>query len=161
MLTGKLPYGKIFGSEVIFRVLGGEQPSKPVNALELGLSAEVWKLLQSCWQSQRTLRPPIRDVSDRVKIAASVCGTLPSVGSVPQRHVDPDSNFTKFGGLFPHSSSNVEFTEFCRPIVPWNALRRVSIFSRIHRVFIPHGVDDEASSIYREHTLNPTVRASP
>lgn len=78
-------------------VLGGERPSKPENALELGLSDEVWKLLEDCWQTDRTSRPSIKDVSDRVKIAASVCGIPSSVGGIPQRYDDPDSDFAQFG----------------------------------------------------------------
>ena len=78
-------------------VLGGARPSKPTNALELGLSDKVWKLLEDCWQSERRLRPSARDVLGRVKSAASTCGMLPPVGSVAQRHEDPDSAFSKFG----------------------------------------------------------------
>ena len=78
----------------------GEKPTKPTNALELGLSDEVWSLLEGCWQADRTLRPSIEDVSGRINAAASVRGMLSPVGSVPLRHEDPDSEFNKFDGLF-------------------------------------------------------------
>jgi len=81
----------------MFKVLVGERPSKPANALELGLSDRVWKLLEDCWQLNRTSRPPIGGVSNRVKGAASLCGILASVGGIPQRYEDPDSDFVKFG----------------------------------------------------------------
>jgi len=81
----------------MFKVLVGERPSKPANSLELGLSDRVWKLLEDCWQLNRTSRPPIAGVSDRIKEAASLCGILASVGGIPQRHEDPDSEWTKFG----------------------------------------------------------------
>ncbi|KAF9648265.1 kinase-like protein [Thelephora ganbajun] len=100
VLTGTLPFGKLSGSEVVFKVLGGDKPSKPANALELGLFDKVWKLLEGCWQTERTLRPSVKDVLGRIKAAASVCGTLSPVGGVPQRYEDPDSDFTKFDQLF-------------------------------------------------------------
>ena len=108
---------------MVFKVLGGEKPTKPANALELGLSDKIWKLLEDCWQSDRTLRPSIKDVLGRVRMGASVCGILSSVGGVTQRHEDPDSDFAKFGKSLPHSPSEAEFTGLCRSIVPRNALR--------------------------------------
>ena len=83
MLTGTLPFGRIAGSEVVFKVVGGGKPSKPTDALELGLSDKVWELLEECWQSDRTARPSVKDVSSRVKVAASICGTLFPVGAYP------------------------------------------------------------------------------
>jgi len=85
---------------VVFKVVGGERPLKPAAAPEHGLSDEVWKILEDCWQTQRTLRPSVKDVLNRVKLAASTCGTLSSVGDVSQRHEDPDSDFNKFDNLF-------------------------------------------------------------
>ena len=123
MLTGTLPFGKLPGPEVVFKVLGGGTPSKPTNALELGLSDKVWKLLEDCWQSDRKLRPSVIEVSSRVKTAASICGTLSSVGDVTQRQEDPDSDLFKFGRSPPRSSTDLEFMGLCRSIVPWNALR--------------------------------------
>ena len=83
---------------MVFKVFGGERPSKPANALELGLSREVWKLLEDCWKTNRTSRLSIKDVSDRVTAAASACGILSTVGGIPRRYEDPDSDFTTFGG---------------------------------------------------------------
>ena len=97
MLTGTLPFGKQTGPEVVFKVLDGVRPSKPTDALKLGLSDEVWKLLEDCWQTERQRRPPVKDVLARVKSAASTCGTLLPVGGVAQRQEEPDSTFTKFG----------------------------------------------------------------
>ncbi|KAF9781244.1 hypothetical protein BJ322DRAFT_1111962 [Thelephora terrestris] len=100
VLTGTLPFGKRTGPEVMFQLLGGVRPSKPKNALELGLSDEVWKLLEDCWQTDRQLRPPVNDVLGHVRSAASACGTLPPVGGVARRDRDPASDFAKFDQLF-------------------------------------------------------------
>lgn len=87
--------------EVVYRVLRGEQPSKPTNALELGLSDRVWKLLEDCWQTDRTSRPSIKDASTHFRAAASACGILPSVGGIPQQHEDSGSDFGEFGKSLP------------------------------------------------------------
>ena len=107
----------------MFKVLGGEKPSKPANALELGLSDKVWKLLEDCWQTDRALRPSTRDVSVRVQVAASFCGTLSSVGVVPQRYEDSDLDSSEFGRpLFPLIKAS-RIHRNCRSVVCWNALR--------------------------------------
>ena len=109
-------------SEVVTKVLEGERPQRPANALELGLSDDVWKLLEECWQTQRALRPSVKDVLGRVKAAASACSTLPPVGGIPKPYEDPESDLSKFGMSLHHWSSGVEFIELCRPIVPWNGV---------------------------------------
>ena len=97
-------------SEVVFKVLDGGKPSKRANALEFGLSERIWKLLEDCWQTERTCRPSVTDVSGRVKAVASICGTLSSVGGIPRRCEDPETDFTNFGRLLPHSSISTKLT---------------------------------------------------
>ena len=82
VLSRALPFGELSGSEAVFKVSGGEKPTEPENALELGLSDKIWKLLEDCWRSDRTLRPSIKGVLGRIRMAASVCGILSSVGRV-------------------------------------------------------------------------------
>ncbi|KAF9781364.1 kinase-like domain-containing protein [Thelephora terrestris] len=101
VLTGTLPYGKRTGPEVVFQVMGGVKPPKPLNALEIGLSDELWELLDKCWQTKRQLRPQVNDVLSRVKSAASACGNLSPVGDATQRQEVSDSNFTEFDQSFP------------------------------------------------------------
>ncbi|KAF9781372.1 kinase-like domain-containing protein [Thelephora terrestris] len=98
VLTGTFPFGKKTGPEVVFQVMEGVKPPKPSNALELGLSKELWELLEECWQTKRQLRPQVKDVLSRVKSAASACGTLSPVAK--QRQKDPNLDFTKFDQLF-------------------------------------------------------------
>lgn len=124
VLTGSPPFGGLPVSEVVSKVLEGERPLRPANALELGLSDEVWKLLEDCWQTDRTLRPPVKGVLCCVKAAASVCGTLPPVRGMLKRYEDPESDFSKFGTSFPHSPSGVEFIGHRRPIIPWDGFSR-------------------------------------
>jgi hypothetical protein len=101
VLTGTLPFGKLLESEIVFKVLGGEKPSRPANAPELGLSDQVWGLLEKCWRIQSRCRPPVKYVLGHIKAAASVCGTLPPVGGVPQRYEVPESGFPLAMGIEP------------------------------------------------------------
>lgn len=110
-----MPFGEL---EAVFKVLEGETPLKPMDALEVGLSDDVWKLLEDCWQTERTLRPPVKDVLGRVKVAASICGTLSPVWGEPQRYDDPESDSTKFGRLLIYSPSGGGFTGVRRTTVP-------------------------------------------
>lgn len=48
VLTGAQPFSKLSVAEVVFKVLGGGKLLKPANVLELGLSDNVWKLLEGC-----------------------------------------------------------------------------------------------------------------
>lgn len=117
MLTGTLPFGKQTETGVVVKVLSGERPPKPTNALELGLSDEVWKLLEDCWQTERKLRPLVKDVLACIKSAASACGTLSPVGAA-QLHEDPDSHFVRLGTHLFYLPSNAESTKHCRSTVP-------------------------------------------
>ena len=108
MLTGTLPFGELLESEIVFKVLGGEKPSRPANALELGLSDQVWGLLEKCWRIQSRCRPPVKYVLGHIKAAASVCGTLPPVGGVPERYEVPESSFSLAMAIEPDALSRIE-----------------------------------------------------
>ena len=82
-----------------------------MDAQGLGLSDEVWELLEDCWETGRELRPPVEEVLSRVKLAASTCGTLPPVGNTTQRHRDPGSDHSKFGRSLSSLLVGVEFVE--------------------------------------------------
>ena len=152
VLTGALPSSGFSGPEAVFRVLGGERPSKPGNALELGLSDEVWKLLVDCWRTDRFSRPSIRDVSTCVKGAASACGILSSVGSIPQRYGDPDSDFPQFGrftspvirGRRIHKTLQIHCFLECPQV-------SVQLLSPTCRALRTRGVDDEELDFTREY----------
>ena len=103
MLTGTVPFGKLSGTEVAIKVIEGERPSKPANALKLGLSDKVWKLLEECWQAERTIRPLVKDVLSRVKAAALGGGILSPTGSISERYEGPLSAFNEYGRSLHHA----------------------------------------------------------
>ena len=117
MLTGTTPFGKQTGPEVVIKVVRGVRPSKPANARDIGLSDQVWELLEGCWEEERSLRPPVRDVLARLNLAASARRILPRVGAVVQGYVDVHSGFNKFGMSLFWSSGYVGLM-LCRSTVP-------------------------------------------
>ena len=40
----------------------GTRPERPENTLELGLSDEVWDMMQKCWSAEPTGRPKTSEV---------------------------------------------------------------------------------------------------
>ena len=44
------------------RVFDGERPSRPPNREILGLSDEVWLLMENCWDRDPTVRPDITGI---------------------------------------------------------------------------------------------------
>lgn len=123
VLTGTIPFGKQTGPEVVIKVLSGTRPPKPTNALSLGFSDDVWKLLEDSWPTDRGRRPPVKEVLARIKSAASACRILSPVGGVIQRYEEPDSDFTKFGMSLLWSSSAAGFIIICRSTFPWDGHR--------------------------------------
>jgi len=65
VFTGKIPFeGKtqIMSALCISR---GNRPEKPVNAKAVGLTNEMWILLESCWQQDPEKRPTMEEVARR------------------------------------------------------------------------------------------------
>jgi len=56
--------------ELAYHVSSGVRPEKPANAEAIGISNSLWKLLQRCWDGDKTQRPQIREVVARVGSAA-------------------------------------------------------------------------------------------
>jgi hypothetical protein len=44
---------------VIYKVVTGERPSRPAKAATIGLTNDVWELLEGCWQESRLNRVEI------------------------------------------------------------------------------------------------------
>jgi hypothetical protein len=98
VLTGMTPFGKLTGPEVGMKVLGGKRPSKPPNALNIGFSDEVWRLVEGCWQTEPEDRPTVKDVLLCLRSAASANKILSPVGGVVRhRYEEPDPCFNRFG----------------------------------------------------------------
>lgn len=49
-------------SMVVLRVMKGKRPDRPENASSLGLTSDIWELMQMCWQQYYDDRPNISSV---------------------------------------------------------------------------------------------------
>ncbi|KAH9840784.1 kinase-like domain-containing protein [Rhodofomes roseus] len=62
IFAGRPPYSSWGSGQIHWRILRGKRPPHLPDALPLGLSDSVWKLMEECWQSDRCQRPQIRHV---------------------------------------------------------------------------------------------------
>lgn len=65
VFTGKIPFEEQRDEAVVLHIFGGGRPERPQNAHELGLTAEVWKELESCWQQNSKKRPTMQEVAKK------------------------------------------------------------------------------------------------
>jgi len=62
VFTGKLPFGEHRNDVVALRISQGGRPEMPENAQAVGLTGEIWKLLESCWQHDPKRRPTMGEI---------------------------------------------------------------------------------------------------
>jgi serine/threonine protein kinase len=65
VFTGSVPFEGQTSAMAASRVLRGERPEMPGNAQDVGLTGEMWKLLESCWQQDPEKRPTMDEVVRR------------------------------------------------------------------------------------------------
>jgi len=62
IFTGKIPFEEQRNEAVVLHILRGGRPEMPENAQAVGLTGEIWKLLERCWQQNPNKRPAITEV---------------------------------------------------------------------------------------------------
>ena len=65
VFTGRIPFEKQKNEVVVLRISKGGGPEMPENAQAIGLTLEIWNLLESCWLQDPKKRPTMRDVVGR------------------------------------------------------------------------------------------------
>ena len=65
VFTGKMPFDKQKSEAVVLSILRGSRPEMPKDAHAVGLTSEMWKLLESCWQQDPKKRPTMEEVVRR------------------------------------------------------------------------------------------------
>jgi len=93
VFTGKIPFGEQKNEAVVLRISRGGRPEMPENAQAVGLTDEIWKLLESCWQQNPKKRPTMEEVVRRwERFVGSngnnsdlTKGPLPAAGLTPRQ----------------------------------------------------------------------------
>ena len=65
VFTGDAPFWELKNEAVAPRILQGGRPEMPANAQAVGLTDEMWRLLESCWQENPKKRPTMEEVVRR------------------------------------------------------------------------------------------------
>ena len=65
VFTGKVPFPELKNEAVVLRILRGGRPEMPGDAEAIGLTGDMWKLLESCWQQNPKKRPTMQEVVRR------------------------------------------------------------------------------------------------
>ena len=65
VFTGKIPFEGQKNEAVVLHISGGGRPEMPENAQAVGLTGEMWKLFESCWQQNPKKRPTMVEVVRR------------------------------------------------------------------------------------------------
>jgi len=63
VFTGKLPFGEQKNEVAVLRISQGGRPDMPENAEDVGLTRDMWKLLESCWNQSPAKRPTMAEVA--------------------------------------------------------------------------------------------------
>ena len=66
VFTGKIPFEEQENEAVVLRISQGGRPKMPDNAQAVGLTDEIWHLIESCWQQNPENRPTMNDVVGRL-----------------------------------------------------------------------------------------------
>ncbi|KZT71410.1 kinase-like protein [Daedalea quercina L-15889] len=68
VFTGRYPYDESrLDGQVLNKILTGKRPLRPLEAKSLGLSDEVWEVMERCWREDRLRRPRIYVVLQDLK----------------------------------------------------------------------------------------------
>jgi len=70
VLTGLRPFNRLYTYEPVPAVLRGERPEKPSGAESLGLSPELWGLVQLCWSESSSARPTVQQLFECISPAS-------------------------------------------------------------------------------------------
>jgi len=65
VFTGKVPFEGQKNEAAVLRISRGGRPEMPGDAQAVGLTGEIWGLLESCWQQNPKKRPTMEEVVRR------------------------------------------------------------------------------------------------
>ena len=62
VFTGELPFGEYNGVMAAQQISRGSRPERPRNAEDIGLTPEIWRFFERCWDHDPLRRPTIEEV---------------------------------------------------------------------------------------------------
>ena len=65
VFTGKIPFKEHKNEAVVLRISQGGRPEMPENAQAVGLTNDMWRVLEDCWQQNPKKRPTMEEVAKR------------------------------------------------------------------------------------------------
>lgn len=65
VFTGEMPFKNRRNEAVALLILQGNRPEMPRNSQTVGLTGDMWNLLQSCWQPDPSNRPTMEELVGR------------------------------------------------------------------------------------------------
>ncbi|KAJ7705507.1 kinase-like domain-containing protein [Mycena rosella] len=67
ILTGKAPFYELSNdATIIFKVIGGDRPTRPLSCSATTVYDSLWDLIQDCWQGNPDLRPTAAQIVERL-----------------------------------------------------------------------------------------------
>lgn len=67
LVTGKVPFAEYTDQNVIVMIAKGKRPSRPHSFDAPGITPEVWKVAQKCWNGKVGERPEISTVLEMLE----------------------------------------------------------------------------------------------
>jgi len=88
VFSGEIPFLGVGNQRVVSKVIAGDQPPRPAASPKVGLSDDIWAMMQTCWQHEPQKRPHIREV---VTILRRANREMRTAGPVEKRGPRADS----------------------------------------------------------------------
>ena len=85
VLMGDQPFHNTKSTELVHHISNGVHPDKPENPEAIGITTPLWRLIQKCWDGERTRRPRIQDIVAGVGNAAANWHTDMPLGGTEHR----------------------------------------------------------------------------
>ena len=101
VFTGEVPFVGQTPTTAASRVLRGERPEIPQNAQQIGLTAEMWKFLGTCWHQDPKKRPTVGKVVKKWRKFVSHEKGRIMTGTRTLSEVPPLASRDKFGRTSP------------------------------------------------------------